>query len=198
MSSTNTLAENKNKMKFNPFPEIKTERLVLRKIKESDYDVILFLRSDKIVNKFIERPENRKTKNETDAIKFIKEISENAKNNKSIAWGITLKNNPKIVGTICLWNFSNDRQIAEIGYDLNPAFQRKGIMDEALKSILNFGFNKLNLYKIEAFTHKENKSSIRLLENNRFLFIENRKDEDNTNNLIFEIENPSVNQSLIK
>jgi ribosomal-protein-alanine N-acetyltransferase len=179
-------------MKLNPFPEIKTERLLLRKIKESDYDIILFLRSDKIVNKFIDRPENRKTKNKTDAIKFIKEISENVKNNKSISWGITLKNNPKIVGTICLWNFSNDRKIAEIGYDLNPAFQRKGIMDEALKSVIDFGFTKLNLYKIEAFTHKANESSIRLLENNRFRFIENRKDEDNANNIIFEIEKPAA------
>jgi len=180
-------------MKFNPFPEIKTERLVLRKIEESDYDIILFLRSDITVNKFIERPENRKTKNKTDAIKFIKEINENANNNKSISWGITLKNNPKIVGTICLWNFSNDKKIAEIGYDLNPEFQRIGIMNEALKSVINFGFNKLNLYKVEAFTHKENKSSIRLLKKNRFQFIENRKDEDNTNNIIFEIEKPAAN-----
>jgi ribosomal-protein-alanine N-acetyltransferase len=180
-------------MKFKPFPEIKTERLLLRKIEESDCDVILFLRSDKTVNKFIERPENRKTKNKTDAIKFIKEINENAKNNKSISWGITLKNNPKIVGTICLWNFSNDKKIAEIGYDLNPEFQRKGIMNEALKGVVNFGFNNLNLCKVEAFTHKENKNSIRLLKKNRFQFIENRKDEDNTNNIIFEIEKPAAN-----
>lgn len=176
-------------MKFNPFPELKTERLILRKIKQSDHDMILFLRSDKTVNKFIDRPENRKTKNKTDAIKFIKEINEALKNNKSISWGITLKNNPKIVGTICLWNFSNDRKIAEIGYDLNPEYQRKGIMNEALKSVINFGFNKLSLNKIEAFTHKDNKSSIRLLENNRFLFIENKKDKDNTNNINFIINN---------
>jgi ribosomal-protein-alanine N-acetyltransferase len=179
-------------MKFNPFPEIKTERLVLRKIKESDYDIILFLRSDKIVNKFIDRPENRKTKNKADAIKFIKELNENVLNNKSISWGITLKNNSQIIGTICLWNFSNDRKIAEIGYDLNPAFQKKGIMNEALKSVLSFGFNKLNLSKIEAFTHKENDSSIKLLENNRFQFIESRKDEDNANYIIFEIEKPAA------
>ena len=182
-------------MKFNPFPEIKTERLVLRKIVESDCDIILFLRSDKTVTKFIERPENRKTKNKTDSIKFIKEINEANKNNESISWGITLKNNPTILGTICLWNFSDNHKIAEIGYDLNPEFQRKGIMDEALKSVVHFGFSKLNLYKIEAFTHKENESSIRLLEKNRFLFIENRKDEDNTNNLIFEIEKPAANNS---
>lgn len=180
-------------MNFNPFPKIKTERLVLRKIEETDYDIILFLRSDKTVSKFIERPENRKTKNKTDAIKFIKEINEANKKNESISWGITLKNNPEIVGTICLWNFSSDHKIAEVGYDLSPAFQRKGIMDEALKNVINFGFTKLNLSKIEAFTHKENESSIKLLIKNRFQFIKNRKDEDNSNNIIFEIEKPAAN-----
>jgi len=182
-------------MKFNPFPKITTERLILRKIEESDCDKILFLRSDKTVTKFIERPENRKTKNKTDAIKFIKEINEARKKNESISWGITLKNNPAIVGTICLWNFSVDHKIAEIGYDLKPAFQRKGIMDEALKSVVNFGFSNLNLYKIEAFTHKENESSIRLLKKNRFQINENRNDEDNSNNLIFEIENQAANMT---
>ena len=49
-------------MNIQTFPVIKTERLTLRKIEESDSDVILFLRSDKSINKFINRPENRRTK----------------------------------------------------------------------------------------------------------------------------------------
>ena len=49
-------------MNFQTFPVMKTERLTLRKIEESDSDVILFLRSDKSINKFINRPENRRTK----------------------------------------------------------------------------------------------------------------------------------------
>jgi len=112
-------------MIFKPFPEIKSERLFLRKIEETDCDVILFLRSDEAVTKFIERPENRKTKNISDAIKFIKELDEYLETNKSISWGITLKNDPKIIGTICLWNFSKDKKTAEVGYDLNPDFQKK-------------------------------------------------------------------------
>ena len=130
-------------MKFKPFPEIKTERLFLRKMEESDCDAILFLRSNETVTKFIERPENRKTKNKTDAIKFIKEINEAIKKNKSISWGITYKNNPEIIGTICLWNFSQNNKTAEVGYDLNPEFQGLGIMSEALNSIIDFGFNNL-------------------------------------------------------
>ena len=156
------------------------------------------MRSDETVTKFIERPENRKTKNKSDAIKFIKELNEYLETNKSITWGITLLNDPKIIGTICLWNFSQNNKTAEVGYDLNPAFQRKGIMSEALNSIIDFGFNELKLDKIEAFTHYENEDSKKLLEKYGFHFIENRKDPDNDSNIIFELKKASRQQWLKK
>ncbi len=176
-------------MKFKFFPEITTERLFLRNIEESDFNTILFLRSDETINKFIERPEHRKTKNKADAIKFIKEINDAFKNNKSILWGITLHNDPKIIGTICLWNFSKNLKIAEVGYDLNPKFQNKGIMSEALKLIVEFGFKELKFNKIEAFTHIENENSKKLLKKNGFHLVEERKDLDNEFNIIFELKN---------
>ena len=179
-------------MNFKPFPEINTERLLLRKIEISDCDAILFLRSDEAVTKFIERPENRKTKSIADAVKFIKDLNEYLETNKSVTWGITLKNDPKIIGTICFWNFSQDYKTAEVGYDLNPKFQGQGIMNESMKMIIDFGFQKLKLDKIEAFTHSENVSSKKLLVNNGFLFIENRKDPNNESNIIFELENVSI------
>lgn len=52
--------QKKNEMKFKPFPEIKSTRLFLRNIQESDCEEILFLRSDKSVTKYIERPESGK------------------------------------------------------------------------------------------------------------------------------------------
>lgn len=181
-------------MNIQTFPELKTERLILRKIKEADSDVILFLRSDKTINKFIERPENRKTKNISDAIKHIKKINSETENNKSISWGITLNNNPKIIGTICLWNFSENYKTAEVGYDLNPKFQKKGIMSEALNLVVNFGFIELNVDNIEAFTHFQNVNSKKLLEKNGFHIIENRKDNDNLSNIVFEIRKGNIQQ----
>ena len=178
-------------MNIQTFPKIKTERLILRKIEESDSDIILFLRSDKTINKFIDRPENRRTKNRSDAIKHIKKLNVETENNKCFAWGITLKNDPKIIGTICLWNFSKNYKIAEVGYDLNPKFQRKGIMSEALNSVINFGFIELGIDRIEAFTHIQNKNSKKLLEKNGFNFIEDRKDNDNLSNVVFEIRKAS-------
>ena len=94
-------------MNIQTFPIIKTERLTLREIQESDSNIILYLRSDKLINKFINRPEKRRTKNISDAVNHIKKLNAETKNNKSFSWGITLNNNPEIIGTICLWNFSN-------------------------------------------------------------------------------------------
>ncbi len=111
--------------------------------------------------------------------------------NKSIAWGITLKNDPKIIGTICLWNFSQNNKTAEVGYDLDPKYQNKGSMSETLKMIIDFGFKELKPDKIEAFTHTENENSIKLLEKNGFHLNENRKNLDNKSNIIFEIDNAS-------
>lgn len=76
-----------------------------------------------------------------------------------------------------------------MGYDLNPAFQNKGIMTEALRCVAKFGFNELKLDKIEAFTHYKNENSKKLLETNGFHFMENRKDQNNDSNYIYELLN---------
>lgn len=176
------------KMIFQPFPEIETDRLLLRKIKVSDVNEVLFLRSNETVNEFIIRPENRKTKNQADALEFIEMIISEIEENKSISWEITVKNNPKMIGSICLWNFSNNLKTAEVGYSLYPEFQNKGIMSEALKSVIDYGFNELKLDKIEAFTHSKNEPSKKLLEKNGLQINHNRKDVNNSFNIIFEIE----------
>ena len=53
---------------------------------------------------------------------------------------------------------------ADIGYWLGEAHWRKGIMSKALKSVLEFGFNRLDLNKIEARVYTQNKASAHLLE----------------------------------
>lgn len=181
-------------MRFTPFPTLESHRIFLRRIRELDLNEILFLRSDKTVNTYIERSEDRKTKNLADALKFIKELDDCIETETSIAWGISLKNNPKLIGSICLWNFSKNHKVAEVGYDLNPEFHNKGLMSEALKAVVAFGFYKLHLDKIEAFTHTDNKRSKNLLEKNGFILNKNRRDADNPFNIIYELENPKGNK----
>ncbi|GGX14670.1 GNAT family N-acetyltransferase [Aquimarina muelleri] len=172
-------------MNFIPFPNLQTDRLLLRQLKKEDANSILFLRSDAIVNKYVKRP---KTDTVQDAIDFINKINNGIIEHDWIFWGITINGNPDLIGTICLWNFSEDQKIAEIGYDLHPEFHKKGIMNEALNSILNYGYKSLNLEIVEAYTHKNNEASKNLLFNNGFHLIEHKIDKDNLDNIIFALE----------
>ncbi len=178
-------------MNFYPIPTLTSERISLSGISERDADTIFFLRTDPSVTKYIERPEERRTKTISDALRFIGELRQYAENNVSLSWGINVANNDTIIGTICLWNFSEDKRTAEVGYDLKPEFQGKGLMSEALKLVLNFGFDTLKLNKIEAFTNRDNLASVTLLEAHNFICAKHRVDENNKANLIFEVSSLS-------
>ena len=146
---------------FSPFPILQTERLILRRLSLDDAEEIFFLRSDETVNKYIDRP--RATSIE-DAYNFINKTNHSIENNELIDWAIAFKNNSRLIGSICLWNIFKEENKAEVGYELLPDFQGKGIAQEAMFTVLDYGFNIMLLNKIEAYTHKENSSSIKLLE----------------------------------
>lgn len=174
------------KLNFTPFPKLETKRLILRKLEKSDKEEIFRLRSSDKINRFIDRP---KQKSIDEASVFINKINKGVKNNEWIYWAITLKGKPKMIGTICLWNFSRTKVIAELGYELNPTLQGKGIMNESLLSILEYGFKSIGLNSIEAYTHKENNNSTKLLIKNGFEQDIEKQDTQNRNNIIFTLAN---------
>lgn len=150
---------------FTPFPVLETERLALRQLIISDDNEIFALRSDENVNKFLDR---KPGKSIDDAKAFIQTINKNIHRNDSIYWAITLSGNDRLIGTICLFDFSEDNAKAEIGYELLPDFQGKGIMQEAISKVIGFGIHHIGLRSIEAYTHAENHGSTRLLEKFNF------------------------------
>jgi [ribosomal protein S5]-alanine N-acetyltransferase len=158
------------------FPGLVTERLLLRQLTPDDAKDIFLLRSDDIVNKYLDR--SRATTLE-DAQQFIGRINSAIYNQQSLFWAICLRGSEKLIGTICLWNFSPGKDKAEVGYELLPGYHGKGIMHEALSMVLEFGLQILELTTIEAWTVQQNIPSIRLLERNGFerdLSLENKID----------------------
>jgi [ribosomal protein S5]-alanine N-acetyltransferase len=153
------------KLHCSPFPRLTTERLLLRQLAISDVDEIFFLRSDTIVNKHLGRP---KATSIDDAKAFIEKIYSLVQNNQSLFWVICFAGESKLIGTICLWNFSEEENKAEIGYELLPSFHGKGIMQEAFSRVIEFGFKTLQLNSIEAWTTVQNENSTRILERNHF------------------------------
>ncbi len=147
------------------FPTLTTGRLILRKPDLNDAPEIMKLRSDARVNQYLDRP---KTTTIDEALEFINKITNGIKNEGSYYWVICLRNDNKLAGTICLWNIDKDNSRIEAGYELHPDFQGKGLAQEALSKIIDYGFNTLHFKTIVAYPHSANQRSIRLLEKNNF------------------------------
>ena len=169
------------------FSEIKTERLLLRAPQLSDWEMISYLRSDELINKFVNR---KAAPTRIEAQKFINRIRQEILDHKIYYWSIIYRN--EMIGSICLWNISIENETAEVGYDLATKFQKQGFMQEAMQAILHFGFDQLDLKVIEAFTHRENESSISMLRKNKFKLLAGKVDPDNQTNLIFYLFKPSI------
>jgi ribosomal-protein-alanine N-acetyltransferase len=154
-------------LNFTPFPELKTDRLVLRKLVVTDAKEIFELRSNEDVIRYLGK-EPCTTMQEAE--EFIGLVNKNADNNESIFWGIVMQNEISIViGTICLWNFKKEQFRSEIGYTLHPDHWRKGIMKEAINCVCDFGFNQIGLHSIEALLDPENIASSTVLESTGFV-----------------------------
>lgn len=150
---------------FNPFPVLETERLLLREMIVKDTPSLFTLRTDDIVMKYLDRP---KCESLEAAEKFITKLIGERKANQNINWSITLKPEDITIGTICYWQLDKAHHRAEMGYNLLPAYHRKGIMHEAVQKVLEYGFNNMELHSVEAHVNPNNEGSIKLLEKNNF------------------------------
>lgn len=151
-------------LSFSPFPLLETERLLLRRTELSDVNEVFFLRSDSRVMKYIDK-EPAKDLNEVKD--FIKKLHELEKSGDGIYWAIDVKN--KQIGSICFWNIQHTHDRAEIGYALHPDYHGKGIMQEAIHAVLQYGFSIMKLHSIEANVNPANEASIKILERNHFI-----------------------------
>lgn len=148
-------------LNFNLFPELQTERLLLRRITTADAPEIFFLRSDAAVLQFLGKQPAATINEATD---FINRINADIDSNTSIMWAIALIDAPaKTIGTICFWQIQKEHYRAEMGYALHPDYWRKGIMKEAIINVLEYGFNAMQLHSVEARININNNASAAIL-----------------------------------
>ena len=151
---------------FNPFPNLETQRLFLRRVVYEDVDEIFALRSNKEVMKYIPRPIVQTT---DEALAHIAMIDEKIDTNEGINWAITLKCNPKLIGIIGHYSIKHEHFRSEIGYMLLPEYHGRGIITEAIKEALNYGFEIMKLHSVEAIIDPENFASERVLQKSGFV-----------------------------
>lgn len=174
---------------FAPFPVLKTERLTLRQLSVNDEQAIFILRSDAEINKYLDR---KRAETHDDARLFIHTVNDYVQKNASLYWAITFKGKSELLGTICLYGFSDERVQCEIGYELLPEFQRQGIMQEAADAVVDYAFNTIGVKRLEAFFHRDNQRSAKLLEKLSFSS-SNMPDTENPDLICYYLNSPDDN-----
>ncbi|MBD1372692.1 GNAT family N-acetyltransferase [Hazenella sp. IB182357] len=148
------------------FPVLETKRLVLREITTDDaHDIFKYL-SDKEVMKYYGLLPFRTNQEAINEIEWYKKIYD-AKT--GIRWGITMKNIDAVIGSCGFLNWSQEHFRTEIGAELSKAYWRKGIMSEAFQAIIRYGFNQMELMRIQGLIEPPNTSSQKLAEKNGFI-----------------------------
>lgn len=146
---------------FKNLPQLETERLWLRKLSMHDAGDVFEYASVPEVSKYVTWMPHRTI---TDSKSFLKQVLYHYEQGVPSSWGIVLKENNKLIGTggFIWWLVEHSK--AEVGYVISNQYWNKGYMTESLNEILRFGFEIMQLERIEARCFIENTASERVMQ----------------------------------
>lgn len=149
-----------NKAVFEKFQQLHTERLLLRRITESDVKNIFEIYSDPETARFdwyypIESMDK--------VTKIIDSFEEGYEEKEEITWGVVRKDDNKLIGYCCLGDFQEGPRSCEIGYGFNREYWNKGYGTEAVQILVKFAFEEMNINRIAGTVTLGNDASIKVL-----------------------------------
>ncbi|MEM4663018.1 MAG: GNAT family protein [Candidatus Diapherotrites archaeon] len=101
---------------------------------------------------------------------FVRRARYELKKHRRFTFVIDLKGSEKAIGVVELYKVDYKNKNAALGYWLGKKYRGKGIMSEAVLSILKFGFKRLKLHRIYAKVLEDNAASRRVLEKCGFTY----------------------------
>jgi glycosyltransferase involved in cell wall biosynthesis/RimJ/RimL family protein N-acetyltransferase len=142
-----------NQKMNNNFPVLFTERLKLVEINQKHSEDFFQIFSNSRVTQFYTMPTLTEV---SEASKYIVWLEDKYEQKKGISWGITIKNEEKIIGVVGFNNFQLNHRGNVFGV-LKHEFWNRGIMTESLSEVIKFGYNKLKINRVDAETLLGNK-----------------------------------------
>ena len=142
---------------------LQTERLILRRFVERDAEAMFqnWASSDENLTYVTGEPHPDVEVTRTSIRNWIASYA----NPNYYKWAICLKENPeKVIGDISIVAIDDNDSSCEIGYVLGKAYWGRGIMTEALKTVLDFCFTQAGFQKIRARYASLNPASGRVME----------------------------------
>ncbi len=142
------------------FPDLETERLILRRFTAQDIDFVFRHFSDpRVAECLLDEPPVADRAQAQAIIDFYLEPDGESYNR----WLVERKADHQPIGTCGFHKWAKGQQRAEIGYDLSPAAWGQGYMSEAVRCALVHGFGPMGLHRVEALVAVGNEPSVRLL-----------------------------------
>ena len=142
--------------------KIETERLLLRRFEVAD--------AEEMFKNWASDTENCEYmtwsahKSIEDTKEFISSVISNYKNKNCYKWMIVLKETNELIGNISADGIDECARRAHLGYIISKKYWGKGFMTEALKSVINYLFEKVNFARIQAWHDIKNPASGRVME----------------------------------
>ena len=136
---------------------IETERLVLREFTPEDLDELVRLRADPEVMRYI--GEQSREKVEQRLQYYISHYEPHGFG----MWAVVDKRTEAMVGW-CGLIFLDETPEVEVGYGLARDYWGQGLMTEAARASLRYGFERAGLLRIVAVAMPENAASRRIME----------------------------------
>jgi ribosomal-protein-alanine N-acetyltransferase len=146
---------------FSTFPNLTTPRLILREIIPADAAELFSLHSDPEVQKYDSDPPMREI---AEAVSAIAKTRQRFESKESIAWGIVLKDENRVIGGLGFYFWGHCYYKTDLGYSIARPYWRRGIATEALYALMQFGFERLGLHRINVDTRMDNIASVRLMQ----------------------------------
>ena len=147
---------------------IETERLILREFKYADDENMLkyWINDPKIQSLYGEPVYSTKKEVKELLDKYISSYEKS----DYYRWAIILKETDECIGQIACFLVDNNNQFAEIEYCIGSLFQRKGLATEATKAVIKYGFDKMNLHKVQISHKSINIPSRKVIEKCGFVY----------------------------
>ena len=153
-----------NKNAFISFPSFETERLIIRPFEKSDFNDYVSWHDCADIIYHVEGLYDFKADNQQGFEKFfLQRVPRMFKTKESAIWCVAEKNTNKNIGLIEVCKYDNYANNAQIHYRLSQAERRKGYITEAVKCILKWCFDIVDLHRIYTFVTEENVPSSKVL-----------------------------------
>lgn len=143
------------------FPVLVTSRLVLRQIAAEDSADLFGFLSDPEVQKYDSEPPLGEA---GEAAALIEKMLGWYHEGQALNWGVTQRGENRLVGFVGFYFWDRVYFKADLGYTLARPYWGQGFASEAVRALIWFGFEKLELHRINVDTRMDNLASLRLME----------------------------------